>query len=137
MKANTVPKTIIQARQKKLALAIALAIASSSASLSSLAADPADQKTVVTATTAATQENDLLTLYRQAALSDPVFNSAKYNYIAGKEKLWQGFSVLTPQVVATGSETKNNTVAKKDSDPYGTSHLKNRGWTIRLTQLLS
>ena len=89
MKANTVPKTIIQAKQKKLALAIALAIASSSASLSSLAADPTDQKTVVTATTAATQENDLLTLYRQAALSDPVFNSAKYDYIAGKEKLWQ------------------------------------------------
>ena len=79
MKANTVPKTIIQAKQKKLALAIALAIASSSASFSSLAADPADQKTAVTATTAATQENDLLTLYRQAALSDPVFNSAKYN----------------------------------------------------------
>ena len=132
MKANTVPKTIIQARQKKLALAIALAIASSSASLSSLAADPADQKTVITATTAATHENDLLTLYRQAALSDPVFNSAKYSYLAGKEKLWQGFSVLTPQIAAVGSETKNNLTKKGESEVQ----LKSRAWSVRLTQPL-
>jgi outer membrane protein len=132
MKANTAPKTITQAKQKKLVLAIALAIASSSASLSSLAADPTDQKTVVTATTAATQENDLLTLYRQAALSDPVFNSAKYSYLAGKEKLWQGFSVLTPQIAAVGSETKNNLTKKGESEVQ----LKSRAWSVRLTQPL-
>ncbi len=132
MKANTVPKTITQAKQKKLVLAIALAIASSSASFLSLAADPVEQKTALTATTAATQENDLLTLYRQAALSDPVFNAAKYSYLAGKEKLWQGFSALTPQVVATGSETKNNLTRKGEAEVP----LKSRGWSVRLTQPL-
>jgi outer membrane protein len=137
MKANTVNKAVAVLHQKKIALAVALAIAGSTSTLTSWAQDKTASTTpVATASTAATEENDLLTLYRQAAMSDPVFNSAKYNYIAGKEKLWQGFSVLTPQVVATGSETKNNTVAKKDSDPYSTSHLKNRGWTIRLTQPL-
>jgi outer membrane protein len=125
-------------KRKKIALAVAFAIASSG-SMSIWAQDkstPADSKAPTTNNAVATEENDLLTLYRQAALSDPVFNAAKYSYLAGKEKLWQGFSVLTPQVVATGSETKNNTVAKKDADPYSTSHLKNRGWTIRLTQPL-
>ena len=134
MKANTVPKTIIQAKQKKLAIVIALAIASSSASFSSLAAEPTDQKIAITANTATTQENDLLTLYRQAALNDPVFNSAKYDYIAGKEKLWQGFSVLMPQINAVGSETKNNLTKKEPAVPE--TQLKSRGWSVRLTQPL-
>ncbi|MFM8461898.1 MAG: hypothetical protein ACKOAB_07525, partial [Polynucleobacter victoriensis] len=88
MKLNTVNKSATKPNQKKMALAIAIALASSTTSFSSLAADSTDQKVVATANATATQESDLLTLYRQAALSDPVFNSAKYNYIAGKEKLW-------------------------------------------------
>jgi outer membrane protein len=132
MKANTVPKQTTPAKQKKIVLAIAFAIAGSSNSFYSLATESADQKTSVTATTASTQENDLLALYRQAALSDPVFNSAKYNYIAGKEKLWQGFSVLTPQLVATGSETKNNFTRTGEA----VVPLKSRGWSVRLTQPL-
>ncbi|MFM8153047.1 MAG: TolC family protein, partial [Polynucleobacter victoriensis] len=95
-------------------------------------ADPTDQKVAATANATATQESDLLTLYRQAALSDPVFNSAKYNYIAGKEKLWQGFSVLTPQVTAVGSETKNNLTRKGETEVP----LKSRAWSVRLTQPL-
>jgi outer membrane protein len=115
-----------------MVLAIAIALASSTTSFSGLAADSTDQKAVATATATATQENDLLTLYRQAALSDPVFNSAKYNYIAGKEKLWQGFSVLTPQITAVGSETKNNLTRKGETEVP----LKSRAWSVRLTQPL-
>ena len=132
MKANTIIKLAVQPNQKKMVLAIAVALASSTTSLSSWAADQADQKAAASANATATQENDLLTLYRQAALSDPVFNSAKYNYIAGKEKLWQGFSVLAPQVNAVGSETKNNLTKKGDPE----LHLKSRAWAVRLTQPL-
>ena len=130
MKLNTVNKSATKPNPNKMVLAIAIALASSTTSFSGLAADSTDQKAVATAT--ATQENDLLTLYRQAALSDPVFNSAKYNYIAGKEKLWQGFSVLTPQITAVGSETKNNFTQKGGTEVP----LKSRAWSVRLTQPL-
>ncbi len=121
-------------KRKKIALAVAFAIASSS-SMSIWAQDKsttADSKAPTTNNAVATEENDLLTLYRQAALSDPVFNAAKYSYLAGKEKLWQGFSALTPQVVATGSETKNNLTRKGEAEVP----LKSRGWSVRLTQPL-
>jgi outer membrane protein len=131
MKANTVNNPVAMLNQKKIALAVAIVIAGSTSSISTWAQDKAESKAPA-ATVAATQENDLLTLYRQAAFSDPVFNSAKYNYIAGKEKLWQGFSLLTPQVVATGSETKNNLTRKGETEVP----LKSRAWSVRLTQPL-
>ena len=117
MKSNTANKSGLALNQRKIALAVALAFVGSTVSLSGWA-----------------EENDLLTLYRQAALSDPVFNSAKYDYIAGKEKLWQGFSVLLPQVNAVGSETKNNLTKKEPAVPQ--TQLKSRGWSVRLTQPL-
>lgn len=132
MKLNTVNKSATKPNRKKMVLAIAIALASSTTCFSSLAADSTDQKAVATANATSTQESDLLTLYRQAALSDPVFNSSKYNYIAGKEKLWQGFSVLTPQVTAVGSETKNNLTRKGETEVP----LKSRAWSVRLTQPL-
>ena len=67
-------------KRKKIALAVALAIASSG-SMSIWAQDkstPADSKAPTTNNAAATEENDLLTLYRQAALSDPVFGCIKH-----------------------------------------------------------
>ena len=124
-------------KRKKIALAVVLAIASSG-SMSIWAQDKstaADSKAPTANNAVATEENDLLTLYRQAAFNDPVFNAAKYSYLAGKEKLWQGFSVLTPQVVAIGNETKNNlTQHSPNSNPE--VQLKSRGWTVRLTQPL-
>jgi len=117
MKSNTANKSGLALNQRKITLAVALAFVGSTVSLSGWA-----------------EENDLLTLYRQAALSDPVFNSAKYDYIAGKEKLWQGFSVLLPQVNAVGSETKNNLTKKEPAVPQ--TQLKSRGWSVRLTQPL-
>jgi outer membrane protein len=134
MKSNTVNQSELMLKRKKIALAVAFAIASSG-SISIWAQDkssPADSKAPITNNAVATEENDLLTLYRQAALSDPVFNAAKYSYLAGKEKLWQGFSVLTPQIAAVGSETKNNLTKKGESEVQ----LKSRAWSVRLTQPL-
>jgi outer membrane protein len=134
MKSNTVNQSELMLKRKKIALAVAFAIASSG-SMSIWAQDkstPADSKAPTTNNAVATEENDLLTLYRQAALSDPVFNAAKYSYLAGKEKLWQGFSVLTPQIAAVSSETKNNLTKKGESEVQ----LKSRAWSVRLTQPL-
>ncbi len=134
MKSNTVNQSELMLKRKKIALAVAFAIASSG-SMSIWAQDKstlADSKAPTTNNAVATEENDLLTLYRQAALSDPVFNAAKYSYLAGKEKLWQGFSVLTPQIAAVGSETKNNLTKKGESEVQ----LKSRAWSVRLTQPL-
>jgi outer membrane protein len=77
---------------------------------------------------------DLLSLYREAAFNDPIFNAAKYSFMAGKEKRWQGLSVLLPQVVGSANETKT------DLTSAGTNirrpDLMSRGWSIRLTQPL-
>ncbi len=77
---------------------------------------------------------DLLTLYREAALNDPVFNAAKYGFMAGKEKRWQGLSVLLPQVVGSGNETKTDIY----NQTFGTTRndLMSRGWNVKLTQPL-
>ncbi len=77
---------------------------------------------------------DLLSLYREAALNDPVFNAAKYGFMAGKEKRWQGLSVLLPQVVGSGNETKTDIY----NQSFGTrrNDLMSRGWNVRLTQPL-
>ena len=46
---------------------------------------------------------DLIQLFQDAAQFDPIYNSAKYAYTAGKEAYWQAFSVLLPQITATYS----------------------------------
>ncbi len=121
-------------KQKKIVVAVSIAIASLSASNFAWAKDNNTSLATGQAVTQAnqTEDNDLVSLYRQAAFNDPIFNAAKYSYLAGKEKLWQGFSVLTPQVVATGNETKNNLTRQGETE----ASLKSRGWTVRLTQPL-
>jgi outer membrane protein len=102
------------------------------ASSASIAPTPSITVSTVSNIPNKAQENDLLQLYRQAALSDPVFNSARYSFLAGKEKKWQGLSVLLPQVAATGSETKNDFTKRGSAEQT----YMTRGWTVKLTQPL-
>ena len=87
-----------------------------------------------TAPTVNAETLDLLTLYREAATNDQVFNAAKYSFMAGKEKRWQGLSVLLPQVAGSGNETKTDIY----NQTFGTTRndLMSRGWNVRLTQPL-
>ena len=131
--------------QKKLAIMLALAFAGSVASLSVLAqgsvstvppslvttSNPANQ---VKQNNLNTEVLDLLSLYREAAFNDPTFNAAKYGFMAGKEKRWQGLSVLAPQVTATGSETKNDVY--NQTRPNLSNDSKSRSWDVTLTQPL-
>ena len=131
--------------QKKLAMMLALAFAGSVASLSVLAqgsvstvppslvttSNPANQ---VKQNNPNTEVLDLLSLYREAAFNDPTFNAAKYSFTAGKEKRWQGLSVLLPQVVGTGNETKNDIYNQRTGNRR--NDLMSRGWNVKLTQPL-
>ena len=100
----------------------------------SVAADKAKK------TQEASSGNDLISLYRDAANNDPVFLAARYAYDAGREKRWQGFAGLLPQVIGTASETKNDQSSKVTSSDGSTNPrigtLMSRGWNIRLTQPL-
>jgi outer membrane protein len=131
--------------QKKLVMMLALAFAGSVASLSVLAQGsvstvPPSTVTTSNPATQVKQNNlntevlDLLSLYREAAFNDPTFNAAKYSFMAGKEKRWQGLSVLAPQVTATGNETKND--FKNQTSPEYSREQMSRGWTVKLTQPL-
>jgi outer membrane protein len=137
--------------QKKLVTAVALAIALSGSLISSSVLAQASVLTVppstanisgpATKTTQQIKANnpnaevlDLLSLYREAAFNDPTFNAAKYSYMAGKEKRWQGLSVLAPQVVATGNETKSDVFNARTGNRN--NDLMSRGWTVKLTQPL-
>ena len=138
MKAKRMMDKAIQPEYKKLALAIALLWAAQIAPVVLAQDKPPtvigqpDKASIAQANTI--QENDLLNLYRQAALSDPIFSSARYSFLAGKEKKWQGLSVLLPQVSAVGSETKNDFSNK--TNPTLSRNLTSRAWNVKLTQPL-
>lgn len=144
MKSNTI-RLPQHFEQKKLVMMLALALAGSVASFSVLAQGSVSTVPPSTVTTSnpgnpAKQINlnsevlDLLSLYREAAFNDPTFNAAKYSYMAGKEKRWQGLSVLAPQVVATGNETKSDVFNARTGNR--SNDLMSRGWTVKLTQPL-
>ena len=100
-----------------------------------ISAKPTNPNTQSPSTAPANAEAlDLLSLYREAAFNDPVFNAAKYGFMAGKEKRWQGLSVLLPQVVGTGNETKNDFYNQTRGIP--SQDLMSRAWTVTLTQPL-
>ncbi len=82
---------------------------------------------------------DLIQLFQDAAQNDPIYNSAKSAYTAGREAYWQAFSVLLPQIAATyttqSSDIRydpnlNNIANRKDYT------FSNSGWGLTLTQPL-
>lgn len=80
----------------------------------------------------ASSGNDLISLYRDAANNDPVFLAARYAYDAGREKRWQGFAGLLPQVVGTANETQNDFTRRGANE----TRFMSRGWAVTLTQPL-
>ncbi len=82
--------------------------------------------------------SDLIQLYQEAAFSDPVLNTARFNYQASKERFWQGFSLLLPQVAAVPVGTRyfqhatNNSALTSYS---GNSRVYDqKAYTVTLTQ---
>ena len=82
--------------------------------------------------------NDLISLYQEAAFSDPVLNAARSNYQASKELYWQGLSLLLPQANATPGGTRyyqhgqgTTTVAQ---GPGNSRVFDQKNYTVTLTQ---
>ncbi len=81
---------------------------------------------------------DLITLYQEAAFSDPVLNAARSNYQASKELYWQGLSLLLPQASATPGGTRyfqhgaGSTIVSPGSGNSRVFDQKN--YTVTLTQ---
>ena len=82
--------------------------------------------------------NDLISLYQEAAFSDPVLNAARFNYQASKELYWQGLSLLLPQANATPGGTRyyqhgqgTTTVAQ---GPGNSRVFDQKNYTVTLTQ---
>ena len=81
---------------------------------------------------------DLITLYQEAAFSDPVLNAARSNYQASKELYWQGLSLLLPQASATPGGTRyfqhgaGSTIVSLGSGNSRVFDQKN--YTVTLTQ---
>jgi len=84
------------------------------------------------------QLSDLISLYQDAAFSDPVLNSARFNYQASKELYWQGLSLLLPQANATPSGTRyyqhgvGQTVVA--AGPGNSRVFDQKSYTVTLTQ---
>ena len=82
---------------------------------------------------------DLIQLFQDAAQYDPIYNTAKSAYTAGKEAYWQAFSVLLPQI--TGSYSTQSSDIRYDPNLNTIPNRKdytfsNSGWTLSLTQPL-
>jgi outer membrane protein len=84
------------------------------------------------------QVTDLIRLYQEAAFSDPVLNSARFNYEAGKELYWQGLSLLLPQANATPGGTRyyqHGVGSTPVSNTPGNSRVfDQKSFTVTLTQ---
>ena len=81
------------------------------------------------------QARDLLSLFGDAAISDPTYNAAKGAYVAGKENFWQGLSLLMPQV--GGNYSASNSSVRYANRQVGTPQDKSfdmSQWTVQLTQ---
>ena len=84
------------------------------------------------------QLTDLIQLYQDAAFSDPVLNSARFQYQANKELFWQGFSLLLPQasVVPIGTRYYQHAVNNSALQTFtGNSRVfDQKSYTLTLTQ---
>ncbi len=83
------------------------------------------------------QAADLIRLYQEAAFSDPVLNTARFNYQASKELFWQGLSLLLPQATAVPGGTRYFQHTAGNSPPNsltGSRVYDQKNYTVTLTQ---
>ncbi|MBC7414693.1 MAG: TolC family outer membrane protein [Herminiimonas sp.] len=74
---------------------------------------------------------DLMQVYGDALVNDPVFASARANLTAGQERSIQGRAGLLPAVTAGGTYTR------AEQQAFGqTSHFNNNAYTVQLSQPL-
>ena len=80
---------------------------------------------------------DLLQTYHDAVMNDAQYASARNLLLAGRERAPQGLSLLLPQITASGSEQRVNSVVNAPAPFSGYSATYNqRTYTLSLSQPL-
>lgn len=82
---------------------------------------------------------DLLSVYREALVSDPQYAGARASYLAGQEKIAQGKAGLLPQLSANGNLNYTNADASFPGSPLfrgGQRDFGTRSFGVQLTQPL-
>jgi len=82
---------------------------------------------------------DLLSIYREALVSDAQFGGARASYLAGQEKIVQGKAGLLPQLNASGGANYTNSDASFPGSPFfrgGQQDFATRTFGVQLTQPL-
>ncbi len=82
---------------------------------------------------------DLVSIYREALVSDPQYASARASYLAGQEKIAQGKAGLLPQLSANANLNYTNTDATFPGTPLfrgGQRDWGGRAYGVQLTQPL-
>jgi outer membrane protein len=104
-----------------------------------ISTDGAPSNVANNGTSNASQTTDLIRLYQEAAFSDPVLNTARFNYQVSKELYWQGLSFLLPQAAAVpvGTRYYQHTAGNQPASttPYiGSRVYDQKSYTVTLTQ---
>lgn len=102
-----------------------------------ISTDGAPSNVANNGTSNAGQTTDLIRLYQEAAFSDPVLNTARFNYQASKELYWQGLSFLLPQAAAVPAGTRyyQHTAGNQPASAYtGSRVYDQKSYTVTLTQ---
>ena len=90
--------------------------------------------------TAELQAADLLQVFREAQLNDPVFAAARATLQAGQERLVQGRSALLPSVTLSANTTANSQEVKYLGGPFsiysGSYNYNSNGYNVMLVQPL-
>lgn len=82
---------------------------------------------------------DLIDVYRDALRNDPVFKAATTTYYSSKEALPQARAALLPQLLGTGTLTRNrqnNGAANAASGAAGTQVFTQHNFTAQLSQTI-
>lgn len=79
---------------------------------------------------------DLLEVYRAAQENDPVFQAARYEFEAAREKIPQVRAGLLPTLSLSGSDDHTHGSASFDGAAYISRGVHAWTWTLRLTQPL-
>jgi outer membrane protein len=79
---------------------------------------------------------DLVDIYRQAQLQDPVYASARAAWVANQEKLPQGRALLLPSATLSANTSYNNRDIRFRNDTSSLGQFNNNGVTLSVTQPL-
>lgn len=84
----------------------------------------------------ASQADDLLSLYHEALARDPVYLAARHSLAAAEQRLPQARAGLLPTLSLAAGDSRQRGAASFNDAPYEDRDVKNRNWSLQLSQPL-